>query len=219
VRDLTRVETLKFSVPAAAASALLGLPRLLLWQEAPLPLWRLEGIVFLGSIVLWAFVFAWHRKYAHRPAFVLRPGWTLFAVATVAGLFCAIVRKLVFDRVLSGVIPGYYPANGSEWVAMLCFSLGFAQLMLLFAPFAWLVRLSRSPGLAATLTVLFGAFVFVLKIGPQASGLPMTLLAALLLDRVISGSLSMIFYLRGGVLLTCWMHLLVEIRLLPALHG
>jgi len=219
VRDLARAETLKWAFVAAAVSAALCFPRVLLWQGAPLPVWRLESILFLGSVVLWAFVFAWHHKYSGRPAFVLRPGWLPFIAATLAGLLCAAGRRLLLDPALRTLIPGYCPATGTEWVAMLCFSLGFAQVMLLFAPYAWSARLLRSPGLAAGVTVLFGAFVLTLKVDSQEIALPTPLFAALVLDRIIAGSLAVLLYLRGGILLPSWMLFLAEVRLLPAWNG
>jgi len=219
VRDLTRPETLKSAIPAALASALLGWPRLLLWHDARLPTWRLEGILFLGSVVLWSFVFAWHTKYSRRPVLVFRPGWMPFASATIAGLFCAIGRKLLLDPALRDRMPAEFALSGTDWVATLLFSLGFAQLMLVFSPFAWFVRLCHRPGMAAILTVLFGTFVIALKFSPHHANLPGWLYVGVLLSRVVSSALAVFFYLRGGVLLVSWMQLLIEIRLLPGWTG
>ena len=71
MRDLIRPELIKPTAYAALATAILCLPRLLLWTNRVYPIWYLDAIIFTGGFVLWGFVFAWHSKYTGRPVFTL----------------------------------------------------------------------------------------------------------------------------------------------------
>jgi hypothetical protein len=199
------------------ATALACYPRLLLWAKRPLPLWYLELNILLGTIVLWAFVFAWHKPYTNRPVFNLRCGLVPFLSATAAGLLSAVVLYVFLDPTLRLRTPEDYPANLTQWVAMTLFSASFSLLFLIFAPFAWLLRLLRHPGTAAVLTVAFGVFVLLLKVRSSPQPCPAALFFALVLVRLGLGLLYVSFYLRGGVLLVWWMGLLLEARHLIAL--
>jgi hypothetical protein len=90
-------------------------------------------------------------------------------------------------------------------------------LLLLFAPFAWLVRLLQSRWLAAALTVLFGVFVLSMRAAHSGRNFPPPLFSALLIGRIFSGALAVYFYLRGGALVSSWLGLLIEARHLPDL--
>jgi hypothetical protein len=212
VRALAQAETLKSAALAAGLTALACYPRLLLWTKRVYPIWYLEAVVFLGAIVLWAFVFAWHSKHTHRPVFTLKAGAAPFAGATLAGVLGALALHFFLDPPLRLRTPEDYPADLREWMAMTLFTLGFSQLFLLFAPLAWLLRLVRNRWVAALLTVSFGVFVLVIKTSSSPQPYPTALFAALLLARIVSGSLGVFFYLRGGVLLVWWLGLLIEAR-------
>ena len=95
------------------------------------------------------------------------------------------------------------------------FSLALTQLFLLFAPFAWLMRLVKNRQVAACLTVLVGVCILAMKIRSLPTPVPPLPLAALLAGRIVMGFLAVSFYLRGGVLLVWWWTLLFEARLLP----
>jgi hypothetical protein len=97
---------------------------------------------------------------------------------------------------------------------MVLFGLAFTTLFLVFAPFAWLIRLFRKVSIAAVLTVIFGLFVFWVKNENSRSPLEPNLLRYLMFSRLISGAISMGLYLRGGVLLVWWWELLLQSRLL-----
>jgi hypothetical protein len=116
-------------------------------------------------------------------------------------------------------MPEDYPASLRQWLAMALFSLAFNQLFLVFAPFAWLVRLFQNQRVATVLTVLFGAIVLAIKIHSTPVPISPALFAALLVGRIAMGFLSVSFYLRGGVLLSWWWTLLIEARLLLAVAG
>jgi hypothetical protein len=202
------------AVIAALASALASYPRLSLWSGHPEPVWYLEGAIFLCGIVLWGFVFAWHTRYTQRPVFMLKPEPRLFIMVTLVGIFAATVSHLWLDPSLRSRMPEDYPADLEHWIAFVLFSLAVNQLFLLFAPFAWLMRLVKNRWVAASLTVLFGVFVLTMKIGKLSTPFPPLLLAAFLACRIVMGFLSVIIYLRGGVILVWWWSLLLEARLL-----
>jgi hypothetical protein len=212
VRNLAQPRVLKLAGIAALATTLACYPRLSFWLNRSVPIWYLEAIMFFCSIVLWSFVFAWHTQYAHLPVFTLKIEPRLFATVTVVGIVVAMGYHLFLDPSLRLKTPEEYPADAKQWLAIALFSLTFNQLFLVFAPFAWLIRLFQNRWVATCLTVLFGAVVMAIKIQSTPAPFPPPLLAALLAGRVIMGFLAVSFYLRGGVLLSWWWTLLIEAR-------
>jgi len=94
-------------------------------------------------------------------------------------------------------------------------------LFLLFAPFAWSMRLFQNRWVAAGLTVLFQVFVLAIRIRATPTPLSPLLFAGLLAGRIVTGFLAVWFYLRGGIFLIWWWTLLFEARNLlnlPVLH-
>jgi hypothetical protein len=215
VRLLLQPKVLNLAVIAALASALACYPRISLWTGRSAPIWYLEGAIFLCGIVLWGFVFAWHTQYTGRPVFILKPEPGPFIVATVVAIIAVALFDLLLDPSLRSKMPEDYPTDLNHWFAFLLFSLAFNQLFLLFAPFAWLMRLVKNRQVAACLTVLFGVCVLAMKIRSLPTPVPPLPLAALLAGRIVMGFLAVSFYLRGGVLLVWWWTLLFEARLLP----
>ncbi len=212
MRNLAQAETLKSAALAAAATAIACFPRLLLWTKRVYPLWYLEAVLFLGTIVLWAFVFAWHTRYSGRPVFTLKPEFIPFASATVTGVLCAAALHFFLDPAFRQQTPSDYPTDVKQWLAMTLFHLAFNQLVLLFAPFDWLLRLLQRRSLATWLTVLLGIFVVSVKASHAPEPCPLPLLLMLIGVRGVSGWLGVHFYLRGGVILVWWMGLLIELR-------
>ena len=212
MRHLLQPRILNLAVIAALASALACYPRISLWTGRSAPIWYLEGTIFLCGIVLWGFVFAWHMQYTHRPVFVLKPAPGLFIAATAVGIVAAVVFHLWFDPSLRPKMPEEYPADLRQWFAFVLFSLAFNQLFLLFAPFAWLMRLFKNRRVATSLTVLFGVCILVMRIRSLPTPFPPLLLAALLAGRTVMELLAVLFYLRGGVLLIWWWTFLFETR-------
>ena len=176
-------------------------------------------MIFLCGIVLWSFVFAWHTPYTHRPVFKLKLERGPFIAATMIAIIAAAVFVLLFDPSLRSKIPEDYPADLQHWFAFVLFSLAFNQLFLLFAPFAWLMRLFKNRWVAASLTVLFGMCVLAMRIQSLPTPLPTLLFAALLAGKVVMGFLSIWFYWRGGALLIWWWTFLFEARHLLNLTG
>lgn len=214
MRRLAQPEVLKSAGVAALATSLACYPRLALWPQRLYPVWYMESIVFLGGIVLWAFVFAWHTEYTDRPVFTLEMEPAHFVAATAAGIFVATVLHLFLDPSLRPKTPEDYPASLGQWTAMTLFNLAFTKLFLVFAPFAWLIRLFQTRLPATLLTVLFGVVVLTVKTHSSPIPFSSSLFSALLVVRVILGYLSVYFYLRGGVLLAWWWSFVVEARYL-----
>jgi hypothetical protein len=212
MRHLFQPRVLNLAVIVALASALACYPRLSLWLNRSAPVWYLEGTIFLCGIVLWGFVFAWHTQYTLRPVFILKPEPGPFIAATLVGIVTAAVFDLALDPLLRPRIPEDYPADLEHWFAMVLFSLAINQLFLLFAPFAWLMRLFKNRWVATNLTVLFGALMLAMKIQSLSIQLPPLLFAALLTGKIVMGFLAVSFYLRGGVLLIWWWTFLFEAR-------
>lgn len=212
MRDLADPEVLKKSIATAAVSAVACLPRLHDWQTRRYPVWYLESVLFLGSIVFWAFVFGWHTKYSGRPPFTSRPDRLAFGIATATGLIGAVTQYYFLDPTLKARSPEDFPTNLSQWAAMILFALTFVDLLVVFAPFDWLLRLSHSTRISTGLTIVFGMFVVWLKQRTMQEHLPASFLAMLLCSRAFAGLLSVFFYLRGGILLVWWCHLLIQSR-------
>lgn len=212
MRSLGQPRVLRAAGLAALATVLVCYPRLAWASHLAYPLWYLEAILFLGGIVLWAFVFAWHTQYTGRQVVTLSVASASFWMATAAGLAGALILRLAVDPVLRTRTPDDYPATLAQWLAMTLFSLGFSQLFLVFAPFAWLMRLLRREDWAAVLTVVFGVFVLALKHRASPLAMPPGLLLELLLVRIAAGCLSVYFFLRGGVGLVWWWGLLLQGR-------
>lgn len=214
MRHLLQPRVLSSATVAALVSSLASYPRLSLWANRPAPVWYLEVMIFLCAIVLWGFVFAWHTPYTGRPVFARKLERGPFLAATGVALVAAAVFGLWLDPALRPTIPDEYPADLKHWAAMVLFSLAINQLFLIFAPFDWLMRLSKNRRVAASLTVLFGVAVLAMKLQSLSVPLPTTLLVALLAGRIVTGFLTVAFYLRGGVLLVWWWTFLFEARLL-----
>ena len=212
MRSLAQPEVLKSAVIAALISSLACFPRLWLWPNRRYDLWYLEACVLLVGIVLWAFVFAWHTQYTQRPVFTLKPGLAPFLLATLSGVGAAILLRVWLDPTLRLRTPEDYPTTVEQWIAMVLFSLAFNQLFLVFAPFAWAMRLFQNVAMAAILTILFGVFVLLIKNHASPSPMPVAMLLGLLVVRLTVGALSVHFFLRGGVLLVSWWGLLLESR-------
>ena len=219
MRHLLQPRVLNRSVLAALVSTLACYPRLSIWQNRTDTVWSLEFLIFFCSIVLWAFVFAWHTNYTLRPVFVFKIEPRLFAAATLVGIFAAAAFHQWLDPSLRAKVPEEYPADLTHWLAQLLFAMFLGQLFLLFAPFAWLMRLCKNLRVSAGLTVLFGMFVFALRIQSLPTPFPPLLLTTLFAGKIIMGFLAVWFYLRGGVLLIWWWTFLFEARHLLDLTG
>ena len=212
MRHFLQPRVLNLASLAALGSTLACYPRLSLWLNRAAPVWYLEATIFVCGIILWGFVFAWHTQYTQRPvfSFKLEPGPVI--TVTVLGILAATVFHLWLDPLLRAQMPEEYPEDLNHWYASLLFSLALNQLFLIFAPFAWLMRLFKNGWVAISLTALFGACVLAMKLRMLPAPGPPLLFAALLAGRFFMGVLVVSFYLRGGVVLVCWWTFLIEAR-------
>jgi hypothetical protein len=167
--------------------------------------------MFLGTVMLWGFVFAWHAKYMKQPVFrkVELKTWSL---VTLLGLAAAAILRAGLDPGLRTVIPTDYPGNFAQWFSMTLFSLAFTQLFLIFAPIAWLARLSHNRQFSIAATILFGVCVLLIKERTSPVHLPHLLFLGLATVRLLNGAFSVFLYLRGGVALVFWWTLLLQSR-------
>ncbi|MFO1512899.1 MAG: hypothetical protein U1F83_08325 [Verrucomicrobiota bacterium] len=216
MRQLAQPNVLKSAALAALVTSVVCYPSFVL-RPIPYPTWYLESVVFAGSFVLWAFVFAWHTSFTHRPVFHHRIEPKLWAVATLAGVVVALILHRFLDPILRLRTPADYPTSVDEWLGMTTFALAFNPLFLTFAPLAWAIRLFHRLWFAAGFTVLFGVFVMLVKIRSAPSPLPPSVFVEILALRLGLGSCSIYFYLRGGAGLVWWWALLLQLRHLLSL--
>lgn len=211
MRKLAEPAVLKSALSAAALMSIACYPRLATAAEAHYPVWYLEALLFLGGTVLWAFVFAWYPQYTSRPLFTLRFGWWLWILAMGVGIAGALLLHAFVDPVLRTYRPSEYSPNILDWLARVLFSLGFTQLLLIFSPFAWLLRLFQRATTAMVLTMIFGLLVLLAK---NRGGFPMPaeLVGSLVVFRVSSSLLSSYLFWRGGVVLVWWYALVLQSR-------
>jgi hypothetical protein len=219
VRDLAKTEVVKSAAIGALAVGLACYPRLALWPSRGYPVWYLEAVLLLGGFVLWAFVFAWHAKYAGQPVLTLRLPSKPCIVATVAGIFMALTLNEFVDPLFRASTPEDYPANLPQWIATTLFSLGFAQLFLVFAPFDWSIRLTQRRWFAMLFTILFGIFVLVVKTHSSAVPVEPALFWLLVVVRAATSFLSVWLYSRYGLMLVWWWCFLLQTRHLLGLAG
>lgn len=212
MRRLAQPAVLESAAVAAFGTALLCFPRLALWTHRRDPLWYLVAILFLGTTLLWGGVFAWHHRYSQCPVFAARPDPRLWGLATLMGIGVVSLLHLFVDPSLRLLNPEDYPVNAGQWAAATLFQMAFTPLFLVFAPFAWAIRLFQDRRAAVVTTILFGVVVLALKTRSSDVPLPTALLAALLALRIVFGLLTVTWYLKGGAPLVWWWYLLVEAR-------
>lgn len=212
MRHLLQPRVLQTAVVAAAISSLACYPRVALWLHRPAPVWYLEAVFFVCGIVLWGFVFAWHEPYTGRPAFVFQLPLAPFLAATAAGMAAALASHFWVDPVLRPQFPEEYPPDLLHWAAAALFALAFNQLFLVFAPFDWVMRLTRSRWLAAGSLGALAGLLLLLKIHRLAASVSPGWLTLVLVTRLAAGFLAAWFYQRGGVGLVCWWTFLTEAR-------
>jgi hypothetical protein len=215
MQHLLKPQVLSWATLAALGSALASYPRFLLWADRKAPLWFLETALFLCAVILWAFVFAWHRVYTRRLIFWVNCAPSTIALITVCGLVAGTVWHRWLDPVLRQRLPEEFSADLTHWLAATLFVLGFLQLFLTFAPFDWWMRLCRNETASLLLTALVGTGVVALKLDAKHIDLPAIWWIILLTAKFIGGGLTVLFYLRGGLLLAWWWALLIECRHLP----
>lgn len=221
MRHLAESGVLARASLAAALTTLAGLPRLLAWPARPDAVWYLAALLGWAVFVLWAFVFAWQERHGGTRPFAWSRDARLWSVTTAGGLVAALALALLSDPVFRTLFPDEFPAAPAEWLAFVLFHLGVEPLFLCFGPMALFSRLCRRADVAAALTVLFGVFILLVKLGGSPQLPPAGVLIWLFLFRVLYAGAWVALYLRGGVWPVWWLGLLVQARLLwiPAGNG
>jgi hypothetical protein len=211
MRSLGQTRVLFQALLAALLSSILCLPRYLASPQH-YPIWYLELVTLFGSFVLWAFVFAWHTQYTRRPVFTLNIQPALLIGATLLTALLALAFREWFDPIFRARFPRDYPATVAQWFSFTLYSLAFTQLFLVFAPLAWLMRLTRRLDYAVPMTILFGIAARALQDHNAHLQLSVGLSLGLWLLRCATALLGLWVYLRGGVLLTWWCALILQSR-------
>ena len=212
MRSLAKTEVVRSAAIAALGSALVCYPRLTLWSNRSFPIWYVEALLVLGGFVLWAFVFAWHTQYTNRPVFTFKLGKLPFALVTLAGILVALALHLFVDSAVRVRMPEDYPTNLEQWIAMTLFYIGFTQLLLVFAPYDWSIRLFRRRWIAITLTVMLGLLIVVTKMRSAPTQESPSLVVILAVIRAVTALLSLWFYSRYGSILVWWFGFLLQTR-------
>lgn len=210
MRALCQPQVLKSALLASLVGTALCYPAVFSMPHRIYSMWYMETVLFLCGAFLWGFVFAWYPLYIHRPALTLKPGLWPFVMATACGLGVALAWHFLLDPIYRSRLSGDYPQSLDGWLAATLFDLAARQLLLIFAPFAWLLRLLHRKDLAVVLTVVFG--VAMLSFKPEAAQLSTNLLLGVVLLRTAGTLLSVFFFLRGGIVLVCWWALLIQSR-------
>ena len=123
MRLLPQPRVLNRAVIAGLATALACYPRIALWLNRTAPIWYLEAMIFLCSIVLWGFVFAWHEPFTHRPVWMFKLEPKLFITVTLTGIVAAAFFYFFLDPSLRVQVPEEYPADLENWLAQVLFSM------------------------------------------------------------------------------------------------
>src|SRR5579871_650523 len=159
MRHLTESRVMGRSAVAAIFTTVACYPRLSLWPERAHLVFPMCLMLFVCTFVLWAFAFAWQKPYADREVIANGFNLKIWIAATALSLAWAALLHFDIDPQLRLVTPKEFPDSWTMWVAMALFALALNPLFLLFAPFAFFMRLSRLQKFSMALTVLFGVFV------------------------------------------------------------
>lgn len=197
---------------AALLTAAASYPRLASWDNVPAKTWLLLWVLLLSAYILWSFVFAWHEKESGRKVFTFEPRPRLWLTVTAAGIGAAAVLYFAIDPLSRQIAPLQFPKDFNGWLANLLFTLGFEQLFVCFAPFAFFVRLAHRRDVAFILTVLFGVLILCLQLSAADQLVLSALAVKLLVARIAVNSLALWFYLQGGLWTAWWWSFLINTR-------
>jgi hypothetical protein len=199
VRSLADPTVLLRALGAGALSGVLCYPRLAHWAQREQTVGLLVAFVGLTAFTMWAAVFAWHERHGGRSLMPGKLPLRFWAMTAGLGLAGAVAAFHFGDPVLRRIAVTEFPQNAGEWAEHLLFNLGMEQLFLCSAPFAVGLRLLPNARAAGVTTVLFGLFVFALKLRSVTAELPADLMLVLLLGRALQGAVTVWLYWQGGV--------------------
>ena len=211
MRFLSQAKTMKKAGLAGCLTAAASLPQLAL-SAPPGRIGFLLASNLWAAFFLWSFVFAWHERESHRKVFTFEIQPRFWLLASVCGLSGAVVLHFDVDPLMHHIKLTDFPTDFKTWTASTLFTLAFEQLFACFAPFAFFIRLSHRRDIAFLLTVLFGVLILCLKLSSIHWLSPSILVLELLAARMVVATLSLYFYLRGGVFLFWWWCFLLQTR-------
>lgn len=212
MRSLAEPAVLLRAAVAGALTALACYPRLAHWTQRKDDVWFLVAVVGWASFVMWAAVFAWHKKHVQREIFPKDVVPNLWLAALALGGAGAAISFHFGDPTLRQLAPTDFPRNSTQWAEHVLFNLAMEQLFLCFAPFAFFVRLLPGVKLAAVATVLFGLLVFALKLESVSAALTWEALLGLMLFRAMHSTVTVWLYWQGGAWLVWLFALLLQCR-------
>jgi hypothetical protein len=216
MRSLAKPVVMRNAALAAALCTLACWPRLALWLERREALWFLLAVVCCCSFFLWDFVFAWQEQYGGRPVFQ-KPAPQLWLAVTLAAIAVACAKLAWADPVLRPLRPDDFPKDFASLGGMTLFSAALVTPLLLFAPFAFFLRLTRSVQCSSIGTVLLGMFVAWTAAGLKEPALPPHVLAGVVAGWATGGAWGLVLYHRGGAALVWWWGAVVQARHLAEL--
>lgn len=210
MRQLGKSEVLKSAGIAALLTGGAIYPRLSIWD-------KMEGQVFANLLVLmwcvfvlWAFVFAWHKEYSGKEPLRFDLTAVTWAGVTALGVVVALALRFLLDDHLREIAPWNYPETAMEWLAVALFGIFFVSLFLVFAPFAFFLRLTRSKTVSFVLTVVGAAVVMALRFAATSGGGPeMWMFAGM---GACQAAIVLGLHLRFGAFGVWWFLALVEAR-------
>ncbi len=212
MRALANPAVLGRAFVAGTFSAVLCYPRLAHWTQREDSVWLLVVMVDWVAFMMWAAVFAWHERHAHRELLPRRIPPPLWLAAVSLGVAGAALSFHLGDPALRRLAPTDFPQNPAEWAEHLLFNLALEQLFLCFAPFAVFVRLLPGVRAAGVATVLFGLLVFALKLRDLAPDLPLAAKLVLVAFRALHGAVTVWLFTQGGLWLVWLFALLLQSR-------
>ena len=212
MHSLVQTEVMRASAIAALLTTACCIPRLLVWGNPHYAHWFLVAVLAWASFILWSFVLGWHKRFLSSPPITIRFPFSIWAIATAAGLLTAATLHWLVDPTLRRVAPHEFPSNLMQWARMVLFDISFVPLFVTFAPFDFFLRLARRPERALCLTLGFGLFLLSLKIGTLHHSFGTWELASLFGGRFVLCLAETWLYWKAGIAPALWLAALIEIR-------
>lgn len=201
----------------AALTTLACYPRVAHWSSREDAVWFLMSVIGWATFVMWASVFAWHRRYSEREVFPRDVAPKLWLIALAFGVVGALISFHYGDPTLRRLAPTDFPRTPSQFAEHVLFNLAFEQLFLCFAPFAFCVRLLPGARAAGICVVLFGLFVFAMKLQSVAAAITWDMALGLAFFRALHSGVAVWLYRQGGAWLVWLFTLMLQCRHLFAL--
>ena len=219
MRSFTEPADLVRAAIAAALTALACYPRVEHWTQREDAVWFLIAVVGWSAFVMWAAVFAWHKRHGGHAVFPKGVSPKLWLTTLALGGVGAAISFHFGDPTLRQLAPTDFPRNPGQFAEHLLFNLAFEQLFLCFAPFAFCVRLLPNAKAAGVGVVLFGLLVFALKLQSVAAAITWDLALGLVFFRALHSAVTVWLYWQGGVWLVWLFAFLLQCRHLFELGG